>query len=128
MKEWITLSTQITQPGVFRAREDAREHNERAYETTTVVKELPSAHVAFQATPDAVLVTATDMDVLAEWLYVMGGPITTVNLPSGQTVWTLHTTTWTDSPVEFPPVPVHVTVVLPTDEPVMCEIAAAVAA
>ena len=57
----------------------------------------------------------------------MGGTITTTDLPSGQTVWTLHTSTWTDSP-RVPVVPVHVSVVLPSDEPVMCEIAAAVAA
>jgi hypothetical protein len=124
----MATSSQTTSPPLtFRARQDARERNEWAYETTTTVKELPSRHVAFRATPDAVLVAATDIDVLAEWLYVMGGTVTTVDLPSGQTVWTLHTSTWSDSP-KFPPVPVFVSVVLPSGEPVMHEIRAAVRA
>ncbi|MEU0671305.1 hypothetical protein ABZ330_00135 [Streptomyces sp. NPDC006172] len=121
------MTTQITDASTFRSRQDARERNEWAYETTIAVKELPSGRVAFRATPDAVLVTATGMDVLAEWLYVMRGTVTTVDLPSGQTVWTLRTQTWSDSPA-FPPVPVFVSVVLPSDEPVMHEIRAAVAA
>lgn len=121
------MTTQITEPTTFRTAMDARLRNETAYEVTTAVKELPSAHVAWEATPTAVQVTATDMDVLAEWLFVMGGKVTTVDLPSGQTVWTLHTTTWTDSE-RVPVVPVHVTVVQVTGEPVMHEIAAAVAA
>jgi hypothetical protein len=111
----------------FRARQDARRRNETAYEVTTAVKELPTQHVAFRATDSAVLVTATDIDVLGAWRYVMGGTVTIVDLPSGQTVWTLHTTTWTDSE-RVPAVPVHVTVVLPSDEQVIPEIRAAVAA
>ena len=74
---------------------------------------------------DRVLVTATDMDVIAEWLYVMGGTVTTVDLPSGQTVWTLRTSTWTDSP-RFPVLPVFVSVAVSKDAPVMHEIRAAV--
>lgn len=106
--------------------QDACERNDFSYRFTVDFKELPqSGHVAHQATATAVQVTATDMDVLGEWLYVMGGKITTVDLPSGQTVWTLHTTTWTDSE-KFPVVPVHVSVVQLTDAPVMHEIAAAV--
>jgi len=112
----------------FRQEQDARERNERAYRVTVDIKELPSSgHVAFEATPSAVFVSATDMDVLGEWLYVMGGTITTVDLPSGQTAWTLRTTTWTDSK-RIPVVPVFVTVVRLTGTPVMHEIAAAVAA
>lgn len=103
----------------------ARERNEWAYDSTVTYKELPSQHVAVQATAAAVLVSATDMNVLAEWLFVMGGPITTVDLPSGQTVWTLATSTWSDSP-RFPVVPVFVTVVQPSGVPVMCEITDAV--
>lgn len=103
-----------------------RERNDFSYRSTVDFKELPqSGHVAHQALWDRVLVTATDMDVLGEWLYVMGGRVSTVDLPSGQTVWTLRTTTWTDSP-KFPPVPVYVSVTLATGEPVMHEIAAAV--
>ncbi|MYU20758.1 hypothetical protein [Streptomyces sp. SID8352] len=110
-------------------RHAARERNELNYASTVTYHGLPdSRHIAVQATEDAVLVTATDIDVLGEWLYVQGGSITTVNLPSGQTVWTLHTKTWTDSPVKFPEVPVHLSVVLPTGEQVMHEIASAVAA
>ncbi len=71
------------------------------------------------------LVTATDMDVLGEWLYVMGGSVTTVDLPSGQTVWTLRTQTWTDSP-QSPVVPVFVSVTQATGADVMHEIRAAV--
>lgn len=104
------------------------ERNERSYRTTCMFKELPeSDHIAVQATESAVLVTATDIDVLGEWLYVQGGTIATVDLPTGQTVWTLHTQTWTDSD-SLPTVPVYVSVVQPTDVPVMHEIAAAVAA
>ncbi|HEY9353722.1 MAG TPA: hypothetical protein VIP28_10740 [Nocardioides sp.] len=111
----------------FREQQEARRRIEISYETTVAVQELPLSHVAWEATPTAVLVTATDIDVLGEWLYVMRGSVTTVDLPSGQTVWTLHTTTWSDSP-KFPPVPVHLSVVLPTDEPVMYEIREAVRA
>lgn len=108
-------------------RRDARDRNEMSFRTTCEYKELPEAHVAVSATETSVLATATDIDVLGEWLYVMGGSITTVDLPSGQTVWTLHTSTWSDSP-KFPPVPVHLSVVLRTGEQVMWEIRQAVAA
>ena len=108
--------------------QDDRERNDFSYRCTVDVKELPqSGHVAFEATPTSVVVTATDMDVIGEWLFVMGGTITTVDLPSGQTAWTLLTTTWSDSD-KFPVVPVHVTVVQLTGAPVMHEIAAAVQA
>jgi hypothetical protein len=116
----------------FRERQDLIERNDRAYRVTVDIQELPSSgHVAFQALADRVLVTATDMDVIAEWLYVMGEPgtkpITKVDLPSGQTVWTLRTRTWSDSP-RFPSVPVFVSVVQASDVPVMHEIAEAVRA
>ena len=108
------------------AKQDAAERNDFSYRFTVDHKELPqSGHVAHQALPDRVLVTATDMDVLGEWLYVMGGTITTVDLPCGQKVWTLRTSTWTDSP-KFPVMPVFVSVVQASDAPVMHEIAAAV--
>lgn len=116
-----------TAPLTFREEQEARRRIETSYETTVAIQELPSTHVAWEATPSSVLVTATDMDVLAEWLFVMRGTITTVDLPHGQTVWTLHTSTWSDSP-KFPRVPVHVSVVLPTGEPVMHEIRQAVTA
>ncbi|MGW2550632.1 hypothetical protein [Streptomyces sp. NPDC001635] len=122
-----TSSQTSTPPPTFREQQEARRRNETSYESTVAVQGLPSAHIAWEATPAAVQVTATGIDVLAEWLHVQGGSISTVELPSGQTVWTLHTTTWTDSP-RFPAVPVHVTVVLPTDEQVIPEIRAAVAA
>jgi len=104
-----------------------RERNDFSYRSTVDYKQLPQAdrHVAHEALADRVLVTATDMDVLGEWLYVQGGTVTTVDLPSGQTVWTLCTRTWTDSP-RFPVVPVYVSVTLATDAPVMHEIRAAV--
>lgn len=99
-----------------------RERNDFSYRSTVDYHELPqSGHVAHEALADRVLVTATDMSVLAEWLYVMGGRVSTVSLPSGQTAYTLATTTWSDSP-KFPPVPVFVTVVQAADEPVMWEI------
>lgn len=111
----------------FREQQAAIERNDFSYRSTVTFKELPSSgHVAHQATASAVLVTATDMDVLGEWLYVMGGTITTVDLPSGQTVWTLRSRTWSDSP-KFPVVPVFVSVVQSSDALVMHEIAAAVA-
>lgn len=103
----------------------ARRRNEVAYETTVTAQELPQAHVAWEALPDRVLVTATQMDVLAEWLFVQGGRITTTVLPWGQTVWTLHSRTWSDS-AGFPPVPVHVSVTVSSDEPVMAEVRLAV--
>jgi hypothetical protein len=103
----------------------ARRRNETAYETTVTEKELPEAHVAWEALADRVLVTATDMNVLADWLFVQGGHITTTSLAWGQTVWTLHTRTWSDSPA-FPSVPVHVSVTAAEDVPVMDEVRLAV--
>jgi hypothetical protein len=117
----------LAEPLSFQERCELRERNDFSYRSTCDYHGLPQAHVAAQATESSVLATATDIDVLGEWLYVMGGTITTADLPSGQTVWTLHTSTWSDSP-KFPPVPVFVTVVLPSDEPVMQEIREAVAA
>lgn len=109
----------------FAEAQTARRRNEVAYETTVTEKELPEAHVAWEALPDRVLVASTQMDVLAEWLFVMGGQITTTVLPWGQTVWSLHTRTWSDSS-EFPSVPVHVSVTVASDEPVMEEVRLAV--
>lgn len=110
------------------AQRDARERNESSYLSTCSYHGLPeSTHIAVRATETSVLVTATDIDVLGIWLDVMGGTVTKTDLPSGQTVWTLRTMTWSDSPL-FPPVQVFVTVVLPSDEPVMWEIREAVAA
>lgn len=120
------MTINLTEPRALTAQK-ARERNEQSYRTTCAFKELPEWHVAVRATETAVLLTATDMDVLAEWLYVQGGSITTVDLPSGQTVWTLHTQTWTDSE-QLPVVPVHLSVVLPSDESVMWEIREAVKA
>jgi hypothetical protein len=109
----------------FAEAQTARRRNEAAYETTVTVKELPEAHVAWEALPDRVLVTATEMSILAEWLFVQDGQITTTVLPWGQTVWTLHTRTWSDSP-DFPTVPVHVSVTVASDEPVLDEVRLAV--
>lgn len=114
-------------PMTWHEKQVARERNEQSYRVTCAFQGLPEAHVAVQATESAVLVTATGIDVLAEWLYVMRGTVTKVDLPSGQTVWTLRTKTWSDSEL-FPVVPVFVSVVLPTCEPVMQEIANAVRA
>jgi hypothetical protein len=119
------LQTPTVEQLAWRVEQDARERNERAYRVTVDIQDLPS-HVAYQATSEAVHVFATDMNVIADWLFVMDGSITKVDLPSGQTVWTLHTKTWSDSPVKFPPVPVHVTVTQVSGAPVMHEIAAAV--
>ena len=116
-----TPSTPAVQPLSFMERQAIRERNEFSYTSTCDYHSLPQAHVAARATESSVLVTATDMDVLAEWLFVMGGRVTTMNLPCGQTAYTLATTTWSDSP-KFPPVPVFVTVVQASDEPVMWEI------
>ncbi|MDX3714362.1 hypothetical protein PV733_36655 [Streptomyces europaeiscabiei] len=121
-----SLQTPTVEQLAWRTEQDARERNERAYRVTVDIRDLPSLHVAYQATATAVLVSATDMNVIADWLFVMDGTITTVDLPSGQTVWTLHTQTWTDSPEKFPSVPVFVSVVQLTGAPVMHEIAAAV--
>jgi hypothetical protein len=122
------MGTQTT-PTSFRARQDARLRHEREYEVTVSVMNLPSQHVASQATPTEVHVFATDMDVLAAWLYEMGGTITKVDLPTGFTVWTLHTTTLADAAVSgVDPCPVLVSVPLVTDEPVMQEIREAVKA
>ncbi|MFI6251450.1 hypothetical protein [Streptomyces sp. NPDC051016] len=122
-----TPGTPAVQPLSFMERQAIRERNEFSYQSTCDYHNLPQAHVAARATDSCVLATATDIDVLGEWLYVQGGTVTTADLPSGQTVWTLHTVTWTDSP-KFPPVPVHLSVVLPTGESVMHEIAEAVRA
>lgn len=109
-------------------RRELRERNEFSYTSTCAAKQLPeSGHIAVRATEASVLVTATDIDVLGEWLFVMGGTVTKTVLPHGQTVWTLRTQTWSDSPL-FPVVPVFVSVVLAADEPVMHDIVKAVAA
>lgn len=121
-----SFQTPTVEQTAWRQEQDARERNERAYRVTVDIKDLPSQHVAFEATADAVVVSATDMNVIADWLFVMGGTATTVDLPCGQTVWTLRTKTWTDSPARFPAVPVFVSVVQASGAPVMHEIAAAV--
>jgi hypothetical protein len=126
----VTTSFQTpTEPITFREAQDARRRHEREYEVTVNVLNLPSQHVASQATPTEVHVFATDMNVLAAWLYEMGGTITKVDLPSGQTVWTLRTQTLADSVVSgVDACPVLVSVSQVTGELVMHEIAAAVQA
>lgn len=119
------MSAQVSEVVDFRSQQDARERNERAYRVTVDIQDLPS-HVAYQATSEAVHVFATDMNVIADWLFVMKGSVARFDLPSGQSVWTLRTSTWSDSPVKFPPVPVLVTVTQLSGAPVMHEIAAAV--
>lgn len=120
------MSTQITHP-ISPTGRDARRRNESAYETTVNVMDLPSEHVAYQATTEAVHVIATGMDVLGAWLFEMGGTITVVDLPSGVSVWTLRSHTFSDSP-KFPAIPVLVSVTQVTGESVMPEIRAAVRA
>lgn len=122
------LQTPTVEQLAWRAAQEARERNERAYRVTVDVQDLPSGHVAYEATESAVLVTATNLDVLGEWLYVRSGTVSKVDLPHGQTVWTLRTSTFSDSPEKFPPVPVFVTVVAASHAPVMCEIREAVKA
>ncbi|MET8694793.1 hypothetical protein ABZV65_19870 [Streptomyces bauhiniae] len=133
MKEWITLSASSQIPQVqhlsFLERQDARRRHEREYEVTVNVLNLPSQHVASQATPTEVHVFATDMDVLAAWLYEMGGTVSKTELPTGFTVWTLHTQTLLDAVAAGKDAcPVLVSVPLLTGEPVMQEIAEAVRA
>jgi hypothetical protein len=121
------MTVQVTEPTTFRAQQDARLRHEREYEVTVNVLNLPSQHVAVQATPTEVHVFATDMDVLAAWLYEMGGSVTKLDLPSGISVWTLRTSTLADSVVAGEDAcPVLVTVSQLSDTPVMHEIAAAV--
>lgn len=122
-----TTVVPLAERSAFLAAQEARRRNESSYETTVTYMQLPSAHVAWEATDSAVFVSATDIDVLAAWLHVMGGTGTKTVHAWGQTTYTLHTTTWSDSPT-FPPVPVHVSVTLPSDVPVMCEIRQAVKA
>lgn len=122
------MTTQL-KPSAFRAQQDARQRHEREYEVTVNILNLPSEHVAVQATADAVHVFATNMDVLAAWLYEMGGTIAKVDLPSGASVWTLRSETLSDA-VESGAgaCPVLVSVTQLSDAPVMHEIAAAVQA
>ena len=126
------MSTSFQTPTVEQrerwAAQDAAERNDFSYRCTVDFKELPqSGHVAHQALVDRVLVTATDMDVIGEWLYVMGGTVKKTELPAEQTAWTLATRTWSDSP-RFPVVPVFVSVVQASGVPVMHEIVVAVQA
>lgn len=112
----------------FRDQQDARQRHEREYEVTVNILNLPSEHVAVQATADAVHVFATNMDVLAAWLYEMGGTIAKVDLPSGVSVWTLHSKTLSDSVVAGEDAClVLVSVTQLSSTPVMHEIVAAVA-
>lgn len=125
----MTTSFQTPASGLsFREQQDARQRHEREYEVTINVLNLPSQHVAVQATADAVHVFATDMDVLAAWLYEMGGSISKADLPSGVSVWTLRTWTLADSITSADACPVLVSVTQLSETPVMHEIAAAVAA
>ncbi|MGW1497518.1 hypothetical protein ACWCQW_02820 [Streptomyces mirabilis] len=124
-----SFQTPAVEPLSFRAKQDARLRHEREYEVTVNVLNLPTAHVAVQATATEVHVFATDMNVLGAWLYEMNGTITKVDLASGITVWTLRTQTLADSVVAGEVAcPVLVTVSQLSDTPVMHEIAAAVRA
>jgi hypothetical protein len=72
------MTVQVTELSTFPSQQDAQERNDSAYRSTVTFRELPSSgHVAHQATPTSVLVTATDIDVIGKWLFVMGGKITT---------------------------------------------------
>ncbi len=126
------MTAQITEPTPelsFREQQDALRRHEREYEVTVNILNLPSQHVAYQATPTEVHVFTTDMNVLAAWLYAMDGTVTVTDLPSGVSVWTLRTQTLMDA-VDTGRVacPVLVTVPQLTGTPVMHEIAAAVTA
>jgi hypothetical protein len=125
----VTTSSQTltSAPLSFRQAQDARRRHEREYEVTVNILNLPTAHVAVQATATEVHVFTTDMDVLGAWLYEMNGTITKVDLPSGITVWTLRTWTLADSITSADACPVLVSVTQVTGAPVMHEIAAAVA-
>ncbi|MEU1800802.1 hypothetical protein [Streptomyces sp. NPDC019937] len=123
------MSTQITdrpptEITAFRRECNARRHNELEFEGTANLRDLPKG--SYQAEADAVHVMSTDIDVLAAWLYEMGGTVTTTDTGHGVTVWTLHTRTDVD-PGRVA-CPVRVSVPLVTGSPVMHEIAAAVAA
>lgn len=119
--------TPVVLPLSFRDQQDARQRHEREYEVTVNILNLPSEHVAVQATPTEVHVFATNMDVLAAWLYEMGGSITKVDLPSGVSVWTLRSKTLADAVVSgVDACPVLVSVTQLSDAPVMHEIVAAV--
>ena len=126
-KPQASPTTPTAEQTAWRQAQDARERHEREYEVTVNVLNLPSQHVAVQATAEAVHVFATDMDVLAAWLYEMGGTITKVDLSSGVSVWTLHTKTLADAAVAGEDAcPVLVSVTQVSGAPVMHEIAAAV--
>lgn len=108
----------------FWRAEDARRHNETEFEVTANIKSLPMGH--YRVLSDSVHVFATDIDVLAVWLYEMGGHVTTHDTEHGVTVWTLHTRTDVD-PGRVA-CPVLVSVPLVSGELVMHEITAAVKA
>lgn len=117
----------VVQHPSFRAQEDARLRHEREYEVTVDVLGLPSQHVAVQATSSAVHVFTTDMNVLAAWLFELGGTVEVTSLSSGVSVWTLRTRTLSDAVVaDEVACPVLVSVTQVSGEPVMHEIAAAV--
>lgn len=114
-------------PLTFREQQDARQRHEREYEVTVNILNLPSQHVAVEATADAVHVFATDMNVLAAWWYEMGGTIAKADLPCGVSVWTLHSQTLADSVVAgVDACPVLVSVTQLSGAPVLHEIAVAV--
>jgi hypothetical protein len=118
------FSPPATAPAEFRRAQDARRHNEREFETTANIRNLPIGH--YRAEPNAVHLFSTDIDVLAVWLYEMGGTVTKHDTGVGVTVWTLHTRTDVDPGRVACPVLVSVSLV--SGEPVMFEIAQAVAA
>lgn len=106
----------------FAERMAARERHEVEFEVTTNIRSLPAS--PHTVTDDAVLVFATNIDVLAAWLYELNGTITLHDTGIGVTTWVLRTRTDVDP--EAPGFPVLVSVSLPTGEQVMPEIAAAV--
>ncbi|WP_432010126.1 hypothetical protein [Streptomyces cucumeris] len=118
------MSTQITdrpptERTAFRRACEARRRNEIEFETTANIRDLPTGH--YRAEADVVHLFSTDIDVLAAWLYELGGTVTTHDTGHGVTVWTLHTRTDVDP--ERVACPVLVSVPLVTGELVMHEIA-----
>lgn len=113
-----TIVRPLSERSTFQASQQQRRDNELQFEVTANVLDLPTGSCRAEA--DAVHVFATDIDVLAAWLYEKRGHVTTHDTGYGVTVWTLHTTAGADPGVVG--CRVLVSVPLVSGEPVMQEI------
>ncbi len=95
------MTTEITvhplnEREAFFTAQKRRNDNETDYEVTVNILGLPTERTVHEVDADAVRVTSADIGVLAAWLEVKGGTVTTCDTGFGVTVWTLSTVAGAD--------------------------------